>query len=168
MTLKRLFAAALSAPLLVLVPTAHAQTKAALTRDVDRPAAQPVSGKCTGSTFTDSFKCTLYTVPMGKRLVVELVSQRLISLPTQAVTLLQFGRNDQALSSFSDGDKVYSVNLGSSVTFNGSFSTHFGSTSLRFYLDEGDQLAGSAVFSSYFGSAAQVQTFAFSGYLVDK
>ncbi len=58
---------------LVAAAPAFAQ-RAALVRDIDRPAAQPVGVTCKMYFSAIQVTCNLLTVPAGKRLVVESVT----------------------------------------------------------------------------------------------
>ncbi len=150
---------------------ASAQTRPALTRDVDRPSAQPVNGTC--ETFREGgsgYRCILYKVPVGKRLVVELISY---SLQVPSATLMYqmvAGRHDPSPKIFEGvGRQLYAVNLTQPSVIGGGlglFKNYSGSQSMTFYLEETEELAvgvrddGTAVIFQ--------QKFSFSGYLVDK
>lgn len=134
-----------------------------LTRDVDRGTAQPVNGACSAS-FADSVgTCILFTVPAGKRLVVETVSYSVALTPSQYLTSILFGLNT-ALPYFQVGSpNLYAVST--TPYFNGGANVYSASQPLRIYLDQGQAfVAGGSVT----GSSNYEQDFSFSGYLVDR
>jgi len=74
---------------------------------VDRAAAQPVNGACSG--FSAAFnitKCALYTVPAGKRLVVESISFQAYSDSAQSVVRLLFGKDTPQYAKDPDGSVI--------------------------------------------------------------
>lgn len=148
-----------------LVASAGAQTKAALVRDVDRAAAQPVNGACSG--FSAAFnitKCLLYTVPAGKRLVVESMSLQSYSDSTQSVVRLLFGKDSPQFANIAFGPGVYSASPGTPAIASGA-KYYSGFQPVRFYMEEGDGLAAEV---DYTGGSNFQQSFSFSGHLVDK
>lgn len=161
-------AAAVSAVVLnvAVVTPAHAQVKAALTRDVDRPSAQPVNATC--RTFSDA-KCILYTVPAGKRLVVETVSYVAYSTSAGRIDSIYFGQDVADVYGFLLPDvntNIYSV--APVLTSDAAGLRRYNATQpLRAYIDENQRLAA-AVYSGGVGAYSTPQTLIFSGYLVDK
>jgi hypothetical protein len=125
-------------------------------RDVDHAALQPVSGECNAvyGTVTNLKQCTLYTVPAGKRLVVETVMYQLAIETTGFPYGATFG-NTSGVAAFAFAP-----------TFVGSDGiNHYANTvSTRFYLGGGETLTAFAQFS---GATIYGQRFAFSGYLTN-
>jgi hypothetical protein len=145
--------------------SATAQVKAAQVRDVDRAAAQPVDGHCSGFSSGDNLtKCSLYTVPAGKRLVVETFSFHVDSDSTQSVYRLLLGKDTPQYGNILFGPGVYAISPGTPVIISGS-KVYVGLQPLRFYMEEGDSLVAEV---DYTGGSNYVQNFGFSGYLVDK
>ncbi len=147
------------------VSPALAQAKAALTRDIDRSSAQPVYGAC--QTYADSggnIKCSLYTVPAGKRLVVESAGYSVSTATGSVVYEILFGPDAgyPNVSLFSPNvhfvAQVLAFELGSTRNFSAT-------QALKIYLDEGQTLVAG---TSHGGSANYLEYFKFSGYLVDK
>src|SRR5215210_3767873 len=101
----------------------------------DRSSADPITGYCQAA--VQQLGCTLYTVPSGKRLVVETVSYFLtISLQNQ-VTRLSFGKKYDDPLSVAPG--LYAVNP--SLQYTDSEVRRFaGSQALRFYIDQNQTL----------------------------
>jgi hypothetical protein len=137
-------------------------------RNVDRPEAQPVSGSCDALSFvgfSGPAKCHLYTVPVGKRLIVETVSYHLVTDAGENITELIFGSTDQL-------DTIAMV-FGSNTfdlipvwIYSDQIKKYYrGSQALRFYVEASQSLAGQITFS---GGSNLLQKFSFSGYLVDK
>lgn len=153
-------AAAASAVFLnaAFVTPVHAQAKAALTRDIDRPSAQPVNNGCdavrVGSIESG---CRLYTVPAGKRLVVEFVGYELAA---QTIFRLTFGQ-EAGLETFLRY-KPNTFHVPATLTTVGSFT---GSQALKIYLDEGQALIAKVIQGDASSSPGY---FNFSGYLIDK
>jgi hypothetical protein len=151
---------------LVVTMPVNAQGKPALTRDVDRSSAQPVSTYCRTQT---NVMCILYKVPVGKRLVVETVSYDVTSFSPGVVRKIVFGQDVANLYLAPGiGPNVYAVApvLGYTTVYGGVESRVYSATQpLRAYFDE-NQVFGSVAYVSDGISADQ--TFTFSGYLVDK
>lgn len=165
-TLRPVAAAAIAALALVaLVTPAHAQVKAALTRDVDRPSAQPVNGTCTTASDTvGAIKCALYSVPAGKRLVVETVSYKMATASGSAVYFVTYGQ-DAGFASLPFGyPNILSVTPAFAYEQAGA-RIYTGAQALQMYIDENQSFAAGG---SRGGTANYVQSFSFSGYLVDK
>jgi hypothetical protein len=149
----------------VLLSSAAQAQKAALVRDVDRGTAQPVSAGCSGfSALTGITKCVLYTVPAGKRLVVELVSFEAAADSSNSVYKILFGKNNPPFGNILIGTNVFTLSPGVATVLSGT-KLYFGAEALRFYLDESEQLAGQV---DYTGGTNFQQQFSFSGFLVDK
>jgi hypothetical protein len=150
---------------------ATAQVRPAFVRDVDRSTAQPVSGFCNAYApweYPGLAKCELYTVPAGKRLVVETVSFRLVILTGQDVREVVFGKNNTQSPRLEFGPGSYAVSPGTPTADNILFEKLYsGSQALRFYLEEGEGLAGQDVYTGA-SVMSYPQSFGFSGYLVDK
>lgn len=166
-TLLTLVAAVAAVPLnFAFVAPAHSQVKAALVRDVDRPTLQPVNGACGG--FIDNngvIKCLLFTVPAGKRLVVETVSYSATTQAGTPVYQVVFGQNDpSAANLFYSSTNTYAVNPAYAYE-NGGARVYSATQALRIYIDENQSLAAG---DSHGGNANYQQLFTFSGYLVDK
>jgi len=127
-------------------------------QDVDRPTAEPVVG-----TFVNASPfnfINMYTVPVGKRLIVEHVSA-LLNVPT-GVKVIDGQLND--LLGAGPIGKLYLL-----PTFTGASSSttdrYVISQPIKFYVAGGDTLQ--AVFDS-FPSTQSLDAFcSFSGYLVD-
>lgn len=163
--LKRAFVVCAAGAGLALGQYAMAQTaRPILTRDVDRGAAQPVNGACSAS-FGDSVgNCILYTVPAGKRLVVETVSYSVVVEPGQNLVSILFGLNTP-LPYFQVGSpNLYGVST--SPYFNGAAFIYSATQPLRIYLDEGQSFTGGGSVNS--SGSSYEQDFSFSGYLVDR
>jgi hypothetical protein len=148
------------------IPVTVTNTLAA--RNIDRPEAQPVNGSCGALSFvgfTGPAKCHLYTVPVGKRLVVETVSYHLVTDATESITELIFGSTDQP--------DTIGIMFGSNtfdvvpiLVYSDQSKKYFrGSQALRFYVEASQSLAGQITYS---GGSDLLQRFSFSGYLVDK
>jgi hypothetical protein len=163
-TNREFLAAAALLLLLAAAPFSQAQVKPALTRDIS--TATPVSGYCTASEFdTPGYaRCFLYTVPAGKRLVVEMVSYNLAREPSLQVTQLLFGKAETFSSNFLFGPKVLQVTPQS--VFNPTVRAYGGSQAVRLYLEENETLGAIAYFQT--GGPAYEQQFGFVGYIVDK
>lgn len=163
-TNRELLAAAALLLLLAAAPFSQAQVKPALTRDIS--TATPVSGYCTASEFDTPgwARCFLYTVPAGKRLVVEMVSYNLAREPSLQVTQLLFGKADTLSSNFVFGPKVLQVTPQS--VFSPTVRAYAGSQSVRLYLEENDTLGAIAYFQT--GGPVYEQQFGFVGYIVEK
>jgi hypothetical protein len=147
----------------MFVSPAHAQ-KAALTRDIDRPSAQPVNGTCQASTQFGSIKCNLYTVPAGKRLVVETVSYRATAPGSSSIGQVLFGQ-DAGYSNLILGlPNTYLISPSLIIT-DGGIKVYGGTQALVAYIDEGKTLAAGVI---VIGATNYIQDFVFSGYLVDK
>lgn len=147
---------ALVALLASLAPTlAHAQTiKPALTRDVDRPTAQPVYAECDAdSTIFGS--CQLYTVPAGKTLVVEVVTTGGFTTNSSSNgNVLQWQLYDQKTTYFLDVPVVRERNAGLLVYSGNSKGPYY------FY-------QGSTITSRVQANSLGAQKSSFSGYLVN-
>lgn len=162
-TTKGLAAIAAAAVLCAALP-ALAQVKPALTRDIS--TATPVSGYCTASEFdTPGFaRCFLHTVPVGKRLVVEMVSYSLAREASLQVTQLLFGKAETYSSNFLFGPRVLQVTP--QPVFNPTLRAYAGSQAVRLYLEENETLGAIAYFQA--GGPVYEQQFGFTGFLVDK
>jgi hypothetical protein len=164
-TLRPLVAAAAALFNVAFMTASYAQAKAALTRDVDRATAQPATGACSAfSNGIGTLKCALYTVPAGKRLVVETVSYRMTTASGTPIYFVNFGED----VGFAD------LPFGTPNIFNvapvfayasGGDTTYTGTQALRMYVDENKVFAAGG---SRGGSVNYEQRFSFSGYLVDK
>lgn len=164
-TNRALFAAAAALLLLMAAaPFSYAQVKPALTRDIS--TATPVSGFCTASEFdTPGYaRCFLYTVPAGKRLVVEMVSYSLAREASLQVTQLLFGKAETYASNFLFNQKVLQVTP--QPAFNPTIRAYAGSQAVRLYLEETETLGAIAYFQT--GGPVYEQQYGFVGYLVDK
>jgi hypothetical protein len=128
----------------------------------DAGQTQPVSGVCTYFPTIDS-KCDLYTVPAGKRLVIELVSYRLASPTNMQAVGATFGESFGVVC-FGCGDE-YAFPAGTGVEAFGA-NLWRDTRAVRFYLNENQTLSASGAFSS--GSNSFGQMFTFSGFLVNK
>ena len=151
--------------LCAVASSASAQPKPALTRDIDRPGGQPVHGYCVAPSFSGAGKCTLLTVPPGKRLVVETVSYQLFVEAGKRIINIAIGDGTDFASfpSLLISDNVYSL----TPVFSNDYGIYRYSTSqpLKFYLEEGRILVA---YVATEGSAVYSQQFSFSGFLVDK
>lgn len=138
----------------LLASTAWAQGKPALVRNVDRPEAQPVVGYC--AQYGIDF-CTLYSVPVGKVLVVEAVSFSFAASPPDP------GALPLAVSIASDQGHDLSLNAGPATLAFGNVY-HVGTQPVRLIVGENNRLLARflALRGEFFGK------FTFSGYLVDK
>jgi hypothetical protein len=146
---------------------ATAQARPAVIRDVDRPTAQPVSGHCMADSPANHpgmAKCVLYTVPAGKRLVVETVSFGLVTAAAEDVSEVVFGKNHTEVVNILFAAGAYAVSPGTPF-ISTTTKRYSGSQQLRFYLEEDEGLAGQVY---YTGGPSYMQDFGFSGYLVDK
>jgi len=129
----------------------------------DAGQTQPVSGACSYFPSNGDAKCDLYTVPAGKRLVVELISYRLASPTTMQAVGASFGESSVVVC-FGCPD-VYVFPAGMTVeAFNANLWRD--TRAVRFYLNENQTLSASGAFSS--GSNNFGQAFTFSGFLVNK
>jgi hypothetical protein len=133
-------------------------TSPVLVRDVDNPARQPVQaeGSCNG-TLGGCLK-TIYTVPAGKRLVIEYASMR-ANIPVGEVAELLI---DTVV-----GDKVVRNGLpptAPSVAFLGFSAANMGQQ-VRLYADPGT-IVNVEAFRSASGNEASFD-FTISGHLVD-
>ncbi len=138
-----------------------AQSRAALTRDIDRPAAQPVHGLCQSQYGTP---CVLYTVPAGKRLVVQTVSYYVLTSDAAAVELISFGAYANDLR-YANVDNSYAVTPALTTNaFGPRFLSWAGSQALTAYFEQGEAFAA-ALFSR---TGSTTERYSFSGYLVDR
>lgn len=126
-------------------------------RDVDRAAQQPVSNECSAiyGTVTNLKQCTLYTVPAGKRLVVETVMYQLA---------IESGGFPYG-ATFGSSAGVAAFAFAPAFVGNDGANHYVNTVPARFYLGAGESLNAYAQFSAatIFG-----QRFAFSGYLVNQ
>lgn len=154
-------AAAVAAALLniAFIAPALAQVKAALTRDVDRSSAQPVSGVCKAAVA-----CALYKVPAGKRLVVETVGYHLTTASGSVVYLIAFGTDNGTGGPVFDAPNSSTVAPALAYDRDG-YRVYSGSQNLTMHFDEHQ---GLAAFSTQSSNYKYEQIFRFSGYLVDK
>jgi hypothetical protein len=134
-----------------------------LTRDIDRGTAQPVNGACIASFAAGPGSCVLFTVPAGKRLVVETVSYSVVVSPTQSLGSIVFGLNTVPQYFQVGSPNLYAVST--APYFNGAAVVYSASQPLRIYLDEGQAFAAGGSISD---SNNYEQDFSFSGYLVEK
>lgn len=149
-----------------LAAPAHAQVKAALTRDVDRPTAQPVNGNC--STFPNTagvIKCALYTVPAGKRLVVETVGYEGTVSSGYSLYRVLFGQDGGYPIVYLGQANVFPVTPVLAYD-TGTVRTYSAAQSLNISLDENQVLVGGMDRSDFVSK--YLEFFSFSGYLVDK
>ena len=146
-----------STPVTVVNP----DNNAAAVRDAGQP--QSVSGGC-GYFPISGDHCDLYTVPAGKRLVVELFSFRLASDNA--------GSNEPYVVVLGRSTVIFCFNCSDFYAFSPG-TGHAGPTvtlwsdtrPVRFYLDENQTLS---VTVSHNGSNSWGQAFTFSGFLVNK
>jgi hypothetical protein len=126
-------------------------------RDVDRAAQEPVSGECAAvyGTVTNLKQCALYTVPAGKRLVVETVTYQLGIENTAFPYGATFG-NTSAAAVFT---------FAPTFVGNDGINHYANAVSTRFYLGPGETLSAFAQFSA---ATIYGQRFAFSGYLLSQ
>ncbi len=151
---------------LLFSPLVNAQGKAALTRDVDRPTAQPVNGKCeTGSIPGSGFgKCALFKVPAAKRLVVETISYIVFVDSQSRLFQILFGQDAGFPTIFFGLPNTFVI--APMTTFDdGIVHSYGGSQPLVIYIDENQTLDAGFVTG---GGTNFTQSFTFSGYLVDK
>ncbi|MDE2370793.1 MAG: hypothetical protein KGN16_17625 [Burkholderiales bacterium] len=144
--------------------------RAALVRDIDRPAAQPVGAMCQTYFSAIQVTCKLLTVPAGKRLVVESVTWHVPTIAGQQPSKVAFGLVplDGHVNFVPGYDQAYFASINPFPTnFSGSTLLYAGSQALRFYADEGRtvrvELDGPAA-----AAAGYEAGFGLSGYLVDK
>jgi hypothetical protein len=125
--------------------------------DVKQAAIQPVSGECSAiyGTVSNTKQCTLYTVPAGKRLVVETVVYEVAiengGFP-YAVTYL--GSAGSAFYSFAP-----------TLVGNDGVNHYANASPTRFYLSAGETLS---VYTQFSAATILGQRFCFSGYLVNQ
>jgi hypothetical protein len=125
-------------------------------------AGDPVSGTC--SDTVGSKLCVLYTVPAGKRLVVQQISYHVVADPSAPAFLIIFGRLHSNTIFLCFGCDTMAF----SPLFSAALSTtyRYADTRLvRYYVDEGDSFIGQLGFN---GANNFAQTISFSGSLVDK
>jgi hypothetical protein len=137
----------------LLPAPAMAQIKAALVRDIDRPQAQPVSGRCSANV------CDLYTVPAGKRLTVTMVSHT-VSIAGSSIV---FAGVTYSADSGGGLAAIFFVDPGLAVSAAG-MSIHQKAQVVDLVLDEKTVLRAG---TTRFNGDPDV-TISFSGYLVDK
>ena len=138
-----------------------------LVRDVDNPARQPVVRLADAVNVivgeTQAFK-QMYTVPAGKRLVIEFVSVRTFVLPPGQKLFVEVG--------VSDGQTTYDINL--APTLVGTFTVGTGgnqgdrsaiSQQTRFYANAGETVRAFAQKNDDLGAGQA--TITVMGYLVD-
>ena len=132
------------------------------THDAGQP--QPVNGGCTAAAIAllNVAHCDMYTVPAGKRLVVEMFSYWLISDASNAAPF----RVAVGL------DTGYAIIASNVLWFAPAYSAHYsGGTSyadtraIRLYFDEGQKVQAEADFSD---ANIYDQSFHFSGFLTYK
>lgn len=126
-------------------------------RDVDHAALQPVSGECDAvyGTVTNLKQCALYTVPAGKRLVVETVMYQL-SIDTGA---FPYG------ATFGNTAGVATFTFAPTLVGNDGINHYANTVATRFYLGAGETLS---VFAQFSAPTIYGQRFAFSGYLLNQ
>ncbi len=129
----------------------------------DAGQLQPVNGAC--GSIVDSFgnaTCNLYTVPSGKRLVVELFSYQLQASPTDANPFI-------VLVGLNTGFAVPTANVFSFPPVlagsNPPRTAYADTRVIRVYFDEGQTVQADAQFG---GTNATGQAFFFSGFLSNK
>jgi len=137
-----------------------------LVRDADRPSADPVHGTCMAATYLlQSSKCILYTVPAGKRLVVETVTYNLYVSSVSALRVI-FGQDSGKANLYTSDPNVFQ--LAPAITGVSQSAYSYGnSAAIRFYLDAGQSLAGQADLSGP-DAGFSPDVFGFSGYLVER
>jgi hypothetical protein len=138
--------------------------------DGDKP--QPVSGACRVQASASVSSCNLYTVPAGKRLVVEMFSYQLVSSgPVGRPLRVVFGQSTGGtfapdlwlpVSNVFVVPPVFSGNEGGISGFDLWTDTRM----TRFYLEEGTTFAANIFFDG--NNATSPQVFMFSGYLLNK
>ena len=139
----------------LLAQAAWAQTKPALVRNVDRPEAQPVAGGCLNEVAD---YCTLFTVPVGKTLVVEAVSFAVYSWPSDPNAL------SNVVTFASDQGHEMRLNPGPPIYAYGNVF-YTGTQPLRMIIRENNRLIAQLYAlrgGGFYGNLS------FSGYLVDK
>jgi len=171
MTFKKYFHAAFAFSAVALSGAvalpAQAQTKAALTRDVDRPTAQPVNGTCSSYRVSGSIKCNLYRVPAGKRLVVETVFYNVSVAPGASIYALVYGEDTGSTDlTYLGNPNVFGLAPTPGYNFAGRFQTYTATQPLKLYVDENHFFAAAGAHAS--ASNDFLWTFGFSGYVVDK
>ena len=130
-----------------------------LVRDVDNPALQPVQANAScNSNSVDSCEVTIFTVPLGKRLVIEYVSMGATIPPSQGATLTidTFAGGAEATHLFPLSPPAVPI-LGTTRTFLGQ--------QVRIYADPGKTVLVQALRTSTAGNATF--EFSISGYLVN-
>jgi hypothetical protein len=132
---------------------------------------QPVSTTCRGTVSSFTASCDLYTVPAGKRLIVETVNWQIVTLTSATVVRTIFGQGSQGVPNVIFGANT--VNVPTPRTFSGTFDSgtaffaYDGTQQVKLYLDEGAILR----FSTYMSSTANGgfgPDASFSGVLVNK
>ncbi len=131
------------------------------THDAGQP--QPVNGGCNiDSGFALFALCDMYTVPAGKRLVVEMFSYAIFSnaieAPPYRVAVGLDQGSPHVVSNVLWFAPVYSVNLTNQTSY-------ADTRAIRLYFDEGQKVQAEADFS---GPNHFVQGFQFSGFLTNK
>lgn len=139
---------------------AFAQTWSQPVREVERPAKSAVQTQATAtwSTLDSPVSALLYTVPAGKRLVIETVTTACATPATDSLlrVLLRLSLNgNQSLQYLSFNYRGTSTN-GAKI--------YESSQSIRFYADSGTQVRGEAYRDSPL-TVPQGCTFTFAGYL---
>jgi hypothetical protein len=135
-------------------------------RDIAWAANHAVNGNCVASNSPDQprAQCVMYTVPAGKRLVVETVTYAVSTLATSNdFTNLTFGYTQDGINpSF---DNIYFLTVKPVVLPGNGYQYANDTIPLKMYLEERQSLMGTFTFSP---ATVATQRFAFSGYLVDK
>ena len=167
---ERGFVAAVASLLVSIGLAACATGPSTSASDGDKP--QPVSGYCRVPASASVSSCNLYTVPAGKRLVVEMFSYQLVSAgPVGRPLRIVFGQSSggtfapdlwQPISNVFIVPPVFAGNEGGVSGFDLWSDTRM----TRFYLEEAFTLAANIFFDG--NNAASPQVFTFSGYLVNK
>jgi hypothetical protein len=133
---------------------------------VDAGPSQAVNGTCQSSQIAaDRSACKPYTVPAGKRLVVEMISYRLVNDGSTAAPYEVLAGQDAGFTTTVIGEpNTYAFPVGTPGLAGGA-SVYAETRNVRIYLDELQKL----ILQADFGGANNFsQEFGFSGFLQDK
>ena len=128
---------------------------------------EPVNGSCQATTHGGATSCIAYTVPVGKRLVVETISYQFVGDSAHQPWRLITGQGNQYVKLDPLNDlNIFLSSPGQPSDVAGGFKVWLGTHAVKIYLDEGKTLQGQADFNTPTLDFPNI--FMFSGYLTSK
>ena len=160
--------AAVGVMVAILSTNACAQSKPALTRDIDAPGAQPFVLTCQNND-PSSPGCFTNFVPAGKRMVVEMITTNVFgdNLNGSVTQTLRAVRFQQAGTSSTEGIFDLIIPTPNVGLVNSYYPTYTGTQFVKLYLDEGKRLYGYTEVTRTGASEGSLEIYAI-GFLVDK